>query len=246
VDSKLLRYLRQILEPVLPRTMLRWLVFQFGNLVPPKFSYSSYGEDLIVYQHLKSLDNKGFYLDIGCFHPRWASNTLLLHKNGWRGVAVDLDSYKLSYFKRSRGDKVTVVRAAVLGRKTTEHVTAYKFRDKTGYSDLDTVYVATAKAYRDRGVGEFICEEVNSIAINDPLEKLPTVNFLSIDVEGADLDIVSNIDFEKYKIDIILFEDNDSYGLSVDDFLKQNGYRHILTSGGSVAYALQVQSTRAP
>jgi hypothetical protein len=242
-SSELLRPLRRILENVLPTPMLRWLVFVFGNLLLPKLSYSAFGEDLIAYQHLKSLNHKGFYLDIGCFHPRWASNTLLFHKKGWRGVAVDLDRYKLSYFKRSRGDRVTVLEAAVTGKKMpTEYTTAYKFRGKTGYSDLDTVDEKTAKAYRDCGMGEFICEKVRSIAINDLLEGLPTVNFLCIDAEGTDLDIVRNINFKRYQVDFILFEDNDSHGQGVDDLLRQNGYKHVLTAGGSVAYALKKHS----
>ena len=47
-----------------------------------KISYSQFGEDLILSKYLKYKNiKKGKYLDIGAFHPRWSSNTHLLHQN---------------------------------------------------------------------------------------------------------------------------------------------------------------------
>ena len=43
------------------------------------------GEDLIVYDKLKNIDN-GFYVDAGCYHPLHINNTFLLYKKGWRGI----------------------------------------------------------------------------------------------------------------------------------------------------------------
>ena len=40
------------------------------------------GEDLIIVQHLKNINN-GFYVDAGCYHPLHLSNTYLLHKRNW-------------------------------------------------------------------------------------------------------------------------------------------------------------------
>ena len=38
-------------------------------------------------------------MDIGAFHPRWASNTHLLHKRGFEGICVDLDERRLKWFR---------------------------------------------------------------------------------------------------------------------------------------------------
>ena len=201
-----LRRIRPILEMILPKKFLRWLAFQYGNFVPPKISFSAYGEDLIVYQHLHFLE-RGFYLDIGCFHPKWGSNTYLFHKKGWRGVAIDIDDYKLDYFKRARGGQVSVIKAAVCGKTCPEKkITAYKFRSKMGWSDLNTIDEKTALNYKHRGMGSFVCEDINAIGINDILKNLPPVNFLSIDIEGTDLDIIEHLDYIRYPIQFILFE----------------------------------------
>jgi hypothetical protein len=31
----------------------------------------------------------GFFVDVGCFHPLFYSNTWKLYKKGWRGVNID-------------------------------------------------------------------------------------------------------------------------------------------------------------
>jgi hypothetical protein len=128
---------------------------------------------------------------------------------------------------------------AVLGRVSdSREVSAYKFRFKSGWSDIDTVDESTAKEYRSRGMGDFVIQSVPSIGINELLENLPHVNLLNIDIEGSDLELIQNINFRKYLIEIIIFEDNRFHGETVELFLRKNGYRHIFTSGGSVAYAL--------
>ena len=53
--------------------------------------------------------NKGKYLDIGAFHPRWVSNTYLLHKKGFTGYCVDLDEDRLKWFRFVRGKKVKTI-----------------------------------------------------------------------------------------------------------------------------------------
>jgi hypothetical protein len=43
---------------------------------------------------------KGVYVDAGAFHPIFGSNTLLLHKKGWRGINVDLAAERVAEFNR--------------------------------------------------------------------------------------------------------------------------------------------------
>ena len=55
--------------------------------------YSQYGEDDSTYQHLASI-HRGFFVDVGCFHPVKYSNTYRWYRKGWRGV--DAEGYDLS------------------------------------------------------------------------------------------------------------------------------------------------------
>jgi hypothetical protein len=235
-NRRFLSQIRIVLETILPRKINRWLIFQYGNLQPATRSWSANGEDLVAYKNLISIADRGYYLDIGCFHPKWGSNTLIFHKLGWQGTVIDLDEYKLRKFEVARGNQVSTIKAAVLGVPSNEKRTVYKFRPRIGWSDLDTLDQETAMRYRNSGAGDFVLDRISVIGINELLSKLPHVNLLTIDIEGMDLEVIRNIDYVKFPIDFILFEDNKSCGLSVDNLLKINGYERVLVSGGSIGY----------
>jgi hypothetical protein len=66
-----------------------------------KFSLSQFGEDLAILGVVKQLGlRKGTYVDAGAYHPIFGSNTLLLHKQGWRGINVDLAAQRIATFAR--------------------------------------------------------------------------------------------------------------------------------------------------
>ncbi len=67
----------------------------------PKKTYSMYGEDLIIQNFFKK-KTKGFYVDIGCYHPLDGSNTFLLYKKGWNGINVDLNKISIDLFNKAR------------------------------------------------------------------------------------------------------------------------------------------------
>ena len=69
----------------------------------PKKSYSMFQEDLTVKKFFKN-KKKGFYVDIGCYHPIEGSNTYLLYKKGWRGINVDINKTSIELFNISRKD----------------------------------------------------------------------------------------------------------------------------------------------
>ena len=235
------RFIRIILENILPNGFLKNAFGFFAIFVPPKKSYSQKGEDLIVHAFFGKRKN-GYYLDIGSFHPTWISNTHLFHKHGWKGTVVDIDQYKLDLFKLLRKTKVQILRAAVIPRKTKENkINVYKFFTKRGWSDVDTLDFKTAEKLKNNGRGEYLIEKIQTIDINSLLNKLPKINFLNIDIEGLDTKVVNAIDFDKFEIDVILFEDNDYYGgqKKLIKKLEEKGYFHLFTSGGSVCYALK-------
>ena len=199
------RRIRIILEKIIPKELFVFLFAIYGFLRPPKRSYSQRGEDLIVYSYFNKRKS-GFYLDIGCYHPKLISNTYLFHKNGWKGVALDIDQYKLDTFKFSRGKKVKVIKAAVIPNKINKNtIDAYKFFSKRGWSDSDTIDLELANQTKQKGRGQYIVEKVPCIDINSLLESIPKVDFLNIDIEGLDTKIVEAIDLDRLKIDLILF-----------------------------------------
>ena len=231
--------LRQIAGQRLLRLYRGWLK---GFLVKPQKSFSQKGEDLIVLNFFGK-ESDGYYLDIGCFHPKHISNTHILHQLGWHGFAIDIDSYKTNLFERTRSGRCKTMVAAVVGRASDDTIAeVYRFGDKAGWSDIDTLDYDAAVWQRDiKKAGEFRTESINVIGINDLLSKLPKVNFLNIDVEGMDAAILEAIDLETYDIDVILFEDNINWGgaETIKAKLDRNGYSLLFVSVGSVCYCKQ-------
>ena len=213
----------------------------YGFLKPSNPSFSQKGEDIIVHCFFNRR-KYGYYLDIGCFHPKWISNTCLLHRKGWEGTVVDLDQYKLNLFKFVRGSKVNTIRAAITAKEQNDsYINVYKFFSKRGWSDVDTTSFETAEMLKENGRGNYTIEKIKSIGINNLLSGLPKVDFLNVDIEGIDIQVINEIDFERFKIDLIIFEDNVTYGgeKNLRKKLEDNGYFHLFTSGGSVCFGLK-------
>jgi hypothetical protein len=75
-----------------------------------QFSFSQFGEDLAVLRLAQQFGlTTGIYVDAGAYHPIFGSNTLLLHKQGWHGVNIDLSADRIAEFTRYRPKDYNVV-----------------------------------------------------------------------------------------------------------------------------------------
>lgn len=201
-----------------------------------KESYSQYGEDLIIESFFQNHANliKGNYLDIGCYHPVGISNTYLLHKQGWHGVVVDIDDYKLDLFKKRRGKSVEVIKGAISSQDSESKVPIYKFDQP--FSPYDTLSEEIAEI-RSKAINiEYRIEKVNQISINSLLND-QHFDLINIDVEGLDELIVNSIDFKKFKPTMIVYESFDPFSSSkTKELLHENDYKLLFISGGSIGY----------
>jgi len=74
-----------------------------NNFFFRKKSYSMDKEDLVIDEYFKN-KNKGFYVDVGCYHPLQRNNTMLLYQKGWRGINIDISDFSIKLFKFLRPD----------------------------------------------------------------------------------------------------------------------------------------------
>lgn len=189
-----------------------------------RIHYSQFGEDIILKGFISRNINDGFYVDVGCFHPKKYSNTYKLYKRGWRGINIDLDSLKIETFKWVRPHDYNIT-AAISDQETT--VKVYSFGH---YSLVSTIDEKTAmKKLND--IKEV--REVETHTLNQVIEQSPfagrQIDLLSIDTEGHDLNVLKSLDFEKYKPRLIMIE---THLMNMDQIeeselyqlLKQKGY----------------------
>jgi hypothetical protein len=204
-------------------------------------SYSQFGEDLIIKNYFKKFESREKkYLDIGCYHPKMISNTHLLFKLGWEGTVIDTRDRKLKLFEKRRSGKVKTIKKAVVSNEEDKKSIEFYFFNQP-FSGIDTTSKEFALKMRTKN-NNFVAETIECIKINDLLS-LDNFDFVNIDIEGMDEIVVSSIDFNKiHKPKLICFEKFNSFkDLNSKSIikLKQNGYKHLFTSGPTVGYYLE-------
>ena len=204
-----------------------------------KISYSQSGEDLILSKYLKYKNiEKGTYLDIGAFHPRWASNTHFLHKKGFSGFCVDLDEKRLRWFRFARGKRVQTICGAV-SNSNEEFIEVYKFKRKSPFSLIDTTSLEHAEYFSAKGNSKYEIIKVKNFHINDIFNKVGKINVLNIDIEGKDFEVIKSSKLEIIDPEIILIEDNSGYFPlnELNDFFIKKNYHLISICGLTKCFA---------
>ena len=181
------------------------------------------GEDLQIKKYFNN-KKKGFYVDVGAYHPIQRNNTMLLHEMGWEGINIDISDFSIKLFDRLRPND-TNLNIAV--SKTNGYVEMF-YQKKL--SQLSTI----KKEYANKSFqGNIKTKEINSktltSVLNDSKFKEKKIDFLDIDVEGADIDVLESLDFRKYSPELICVEviEKNKEDSQIFKFLKKRGYEKI-------------------
>ena len=185
---------------------ISWLIGKLGYTrlqEGASLSFSQCGEDLIVSHifKLRGIPNPS-YIDIGAHHPFLLSNTALFYHHGSRGVNIEANPQLIEAFKIHRPNDINL--NIGIGPSETK-LDFFVMEDAT----LSTFSAREMENMISQGrrVANKISVEMHSIQYI--LEKhcdnvFP--DFLNIDVEGLDYEIVQTIDFEKSYPKVICIE----------------------------------------
>lgn len=166
-------------------------------------SYSLDGEDLII-DRLCGGKKTGFYVDVGACHPTRLSNTRHFYEKGWRGINIEANPAQLEAFKKHRPRDINVNVGA--GLDEGESLDFYVMFPQT----LGTF----SKEFRDMNVARG-CEHIKTETIR--VQKLSSIlgqylpageeiDFLSVDAEGRDFDVIKSNDWQKYRPKVVCVE----------------------------------------
>ena len=196
-------------------------------------SYSQDQEDLFINDYFKNIYN-GFYLDIGCYHPIKYSNTALLHNRGWQGINIDMNQTSIDLFKILRKKDKNICAAISSSNKEVT-----QFIDHL-YSPVNTIDKNFSQIISKRfKIKPFSERKIYTNTLNEILKKyeiqITKIDFLNIDVEGHDYEVLKGIDFLNIKPKIICIEiDNHEKNLSkesIENYLKKFNYKIIKRIG---------------
>lgn len=168
-----------------------------------KKSVSQQGEDLILDRILSrmlemNLHEPGVLVDVGAYHPVDHSVTYLLYMRGWRGIAFDPSTSTRDAFKIWRPRDTFVCKA--VGEADDEDISFFIPRDGGNKSLTSTKYPLNGTEYKKIPV-----QQVN---LNEELlrQGISSIDVLNIDIEGAELEVIRNFDFELFKPKIVAIE----------------------------------------
>jgi len=212
---------------------LYYNLYYKNKIYKKRKTYSQDLEDIFINEYFKN-KNCGFYIDIGCYHPIKYSNTALLYNRGWKGINIDMNSTSIDLFNIARNRDINICSAI---SSTNKQVT--QFIDHS-YSPVNTI----DKKYSDiiskkLSIKPFIEKKIQTYTLSQVLKKykllINQVDFLNIDVEAHDYEVLKGIDFVKIKPKIICIEiENFSSKLNfekINNYLKKYNYIFIKKIG---------------
>lgn len=198
--------------------LLCWSLTGLGSYLP---SYAQEGEDILLLRLMEGKE-KGFYLDIGAHHPRRFSNTYLFYQMGWSGINIDATPGSMTSFSklRPRDVNLEVAVACESGVRTF-----YVF-DEPALNTFDTNLAHQRSNLKYNLIGT---HQISVRRLNDILtESIPVgcnIDFMSIDVEGYDLEVLQSNDWHRFRPNLVLAE---SLEQDLDSLTRSDIYRFMV------------------
>ena len=207
-----------------------------------KKSYAMDGEDLAIDQYIEKKE-KGFYVDIGAHHPIHRNNTQLLFNRGWEGINIDVNQFSIDLFNFLRPDDLNLLTAI----SDQEGEITFYYQKK--FSQLNTTDKKIAHEHFNGNFNERLvkCQSIHNILINSKYKEVK-IDFLNIDVEGAEMKVLRTLNFEIYDpklicIEILGYRDLDSMEREIrikDDeiyrYLIEKNYKKVWSGSSYCSY----------
>lgn len=209
----------------------------------PNGYYSQYDQDRFVYETFFKEKKTGVFVDIGAHNGIALSNTKFFEEIGWSGLCIEPIPEVFQELQKNR--TCACVQGCISNREGK-----VSFLRIDGYHEmLSGIFDNYSKEHLQRiqqslGILEheshaaFI--ETNCYLLNNLLEEreIYQVDFLSLDTEGGELEILKSLDYSRFQIEIIDVENN-YHDPEFRTFLKSKGYNLVKELGCDEIYQLE-------
>ena len=189
--------------------LIRQIFFKSIN----KNFYSQFGEDKVLNELIKKNHKNGFYVDVGCYHPKKHSNTYnLYNQKKWNGINIDIEEDKIKAFKVLRPNDVNICCPISNKKRNIKVFKEQSFGLKSRIINSKKIDNQTKET-----------KKLNDIIDNSKF-KNRKIDLLNIDTEGNDFDVLKSLDIKKYEPKIILVE---SHKKDIKEILNSKIYKYL-------------------
>jgi FkbM family methyltransferase len=187
-------------------------------------------------------EEQGFYLDIGAGHPIADNVTFWFYERGWSGIVVEPQTRLASMYAHVRSRDVCV--SCLVGREVGE-ADFFQFRRLHGLSTMVRTFADSATKFgADYEISRVPVTTLKQLCAQHGVDQ---IDFLKIDVEGAEGDVLAGNDWRRYRPKVIVaeavaLEDGRSTWESWEPALLAEGYEFTLFDTLNRFYVAKEQS----
>lgn len=196
-------------------------------------TYAQHGDDIVIRTIFNSLDIANpSYLDVGAHHPEHISNTKLFYDSGSRGINVEANPELHKLFLEARPEDINLNVGVGI---------------KSGFQDFYMIDSHSGRNTFIKEVAEEFIKDSPQFSITEVREipvftieqvlhhrKLP--DFLTIDIEGMDYDVLQSIDYRRYPFKVICVEIQPYSEEDIRMLMHNVGYASVIRCGSNLIF----------
>jgi FkbM family methyltransferase len=187
-------------------------------------SHAQLFQDVVALDHFNFKKN-GYFVEFGATDGKFLSNSFLLESNfNWNGIVAEPARVWHAELKKNRDCNICL---DLISGKGNENVTFVEMADPT-LSSVNPEHLGDKSRVLSKNSIKY---KLNTITLENLLDKYKApkdIDFLSIDVEGHELEILENFSFDKYSFKFIICEH--AFGSDKEKLRRlfnKNGYKII-------------------
>jgi len=189
-------------------------------------SKAQLGQDLFAFNESRGNPNGKFFIEFGAADGMYLSNSWLLEKKlGWNGIVAEPAK---AWHESLRRNRACSIDTRCVAARTGDKVAFLEVESSPELSAISSLADNGDWASKTRleNPKEY---SVETVSLNDLLRehRAPeVVDYMSLDTEGGELDILRAFDFEKYRVRVITVEHNyrDDMRAGIFDLLSAKGF----------------------
>ena len=165
--------------------------------------------DLKLNEEIFFNKENGFFIELGAYDGLIQSNTAFFEKSkNWTGILIEVSRERYEECVKNRPKSIC-------------------FNTACGAEDDNQISLNHENGLMTKVVdgGEYTCQTTTLETIIDKCEINKNIDFLSLDVEGYELEVLKGLNLKKYEPNYMLIELWDSNEYDVKTFLQKNDYK---------------------
>lgn len=188
--------------------------------------FSEAGQDMLVKDNFFKNQKSGFFLEIGAFDGIEGSNCYHFEKfMNWEGIAIEASPLQFKKLKKNRNCKLMNIAIGSENKQVEFYEVVEGFTQMSGINNLnfkDSFERIKKKSNSKINKINIECKTFEKLILSDQI-----IDLISIDIEGNESDVLKTINFDKYKIKVIILENNTPKELSYLKFFKEKNFYYF-------------------